>query len=158
MLHLLISIIVGVVGPRELTSKPSDAHCLEYIAASPEGGWLQVRNVCREAVRGSLWADFGYCDFDVGCYDGGDVMVEPGACATLVIDEGESVIGELCALGFYLFVDGEPGNVLLIGDEDVCIDGFSADGIDAPEPWPGEAVYLIDGLWQRSMDVGPPVC
>lgn len=157
-MHLLMLLIIGLTGPRDLTSKPSAAHCLEFVAASPEGGWLQVRNVCREAVRGSLSADFGYCDFDVGCFDGGDVMVKPGACATLVIDDGEAVIGELCALGIQLSVDGEAGNVLLIGDEDVCIDGFSAADIDAPEPWPGEAVYLIDGLWQRMPDDGPQPC
>lgn len=154
-MYALMFIIMALFGPRDLTSKPGNAHCLEFIGASPEGGWLQVRNVCREAVRGALAADFGYCDFDIGCFDGGDVVVNPGACATLVVDDGEAAIGELCAIGFHLFVDGDPGNVLFIGDEDVCIDGFSADDIDAPEPWPGEAVYLIDGMWQRSQDVGP---
>ncbi len=104
-MYLLMLLIIGLTGPRDLTSKPSAAHCLEFVAASPEGGWLQVRNVCREAVRGSLSADFGYCDFDVGCFD-----------------------------------------------------GFSAADIDAPEPWPGEAVYLIDGLWQRMPDDGPQPC
>lgn len=134
-MHLLMLLIIGLTWPRDLTSKPSTAHCLEFVAASPEGGWLQVRNVCREAVRGSLAADFGYCDFDVGCFDGGDVMVKPGACETLVIDEGEAVIGELCALGIQLSVDGEAGNVLLVGDEDV-----------------------IDGLWHRMPDDGPQPC
>lgn len=74
-MHLLMLLIIGLTGPRNLTSKPSAAHCLEFI-----------------------------------------------------------------------------------GDEDVCIDGFSADDIDAPEPWPGEAVYLIDGLWQRTPDDGPQPC
>ena len=76
----------------------------------------------------------------------------------LVVSSGDAVIGELCALGMQVHVDGDPGNVLLIGDEDVCIDGFSVGDIDAPEPWPGEAVYLVDGVWERAVDEGPIDC
>lgn len=154
----LLTLLAGLGGPGGITSKPSSAHCLEFVAASPEGGWVQVRNTCRKPMRGRVGVDFGYCDFDVGCFGGEPRSITPGGCAVLVISSGDAVIGELCALGMQVQIDGDPGNVLLIGDEDVCIDGFSVGDIDAPEPWPGEAVYLVDGVWERAVDEGPIDC
>jgi len=154
----IITLLAGLGGPQDITSKPNDAHCLDFVAVSPEGGWVQVRNTCRRPMRGHVGVDFGYCDFDVGCFGGEPRSVAPGGCAVLVVSSGDAVIGELCALGMQVHVDGDPGNVLLIGDDDVCIDGFSVGDIDAPEPWPGEAVYLVDGVWERAVDEGPIDC
>lgn len=154
----IFTLLAGLGGPGDITSKPSTAHCLEFVAASPDGGWVQVRNTCRRPMRGHVGVDFGYCDFDVGCFGGESHTVSPGECAVLVISSGDAVIGELCALGMQVQFDGDPGNVLLIGDEGVCIDGFSVADIDAPEPWPGEALYLVDGAWERDIDSGPVSC
>lgn len=134
------------------------AKCLRFVAVSPEDGWIQLENVCDHDVEAELGGRFGYCDDSVGKFGPAKASLAPGECSVVKATIGNPGIGEVCALWIRASVDGYGGDVLFIGDEGVCLEGYDVDDLDAPEPWPGEAVYLVDGVWLRLPDTGPIAC